>query len=280
MKEARRLQPSRGRAWRPFRGFLGGGAVAASLGLHGVGAALAVLAWPTAPSTVTGPPAAVSAVEFELNGGLDSAEALRGKGVAAPTAPRPATPRRLVTAPPPRPAAANAERAPSTSATPSNVLATVAPPLSPDATRPFLGPALSPATVRRFALSAGSVASQAFRTGAGTTPATTGDALRETADAVAALPEELADTPAKVLVRAPAPYPEAARRAEIETDVPLVLTIAVDGHVSSAIALAHPGYGLEEAAVSAARAYVFRPAERQGRAVAVRMRWVIQFRLR
>jgi len=40
------------------------------------------------------------------------------------------------------------------------------------------------------------------------------------------------------------------------------------------------GYGLDEAALTAIRAYRFSPAVRAGRAVPVRMRWVVQFRLR
>ena len=45
-------------------------------------------------------------------------------------------------------------------------------------------------------------------------------------------------------------------------------------------ALTHVGYGLDEAALRAIRAYRFSPARRAGRPVPVRMRWSVQFRLR
>ena len=281
MNEARRHPPSRRRARGPFRSFLGGGAVAASLGLHGVGAALAVLAWPHASPTETfaGRANPGGAVEFELKGQADSEEAAPDKWDAPPTTPRPATPKRAVNAHASRLSPASQQSATSPAATASNAIATVAPTLSSD-TASVLALDAPPATVRRFALSAGSVASHASGRGLVLAAATTGAPRHETAGDSDALAEEQVDRPAQVLIRAAAVYPEAARLAEIETDVPLVLTVAADGHVISAAALAHPGYGLEEAAVRAARAYVFRAAERSGHAVAVRMRWVIQFRLR
>ena len=44
-------------------------------------------------------------------------------------------------------------------------------------------------------------------------------------------------------------------------------------------ALRRAGYGLDEAALQAIRAYRFSPALRAGHPVRVRMRWTIQFRL-
>jgi TonB family protein len=189
------------------------------------------------------------------------------------------TPKRAVSAHAPRLSPASEPSATSPAAGGSHALATVAPTLSSD-TASVLALAAPPATVRRFALSAGSVASHASRPGLVMAAATTRTTRHETTGDSGALAEEQVDRPAQVLVRATAVYPEAARLAEIETDVPLVLTVGSDGHVISAAALAHPGYGLEEAAVRAAQAYLFRPAERSGHAVAVQMRWVIQFRLR
>jgi len=48
--------------------------------------------------------------------------------------------------------------------------------------------------------------------------------------------------------------------------------------VVSARALQHAGYGFDEAAMAALRTYRFAPAKRNGRAVAVRMKWTVDFR--
>jgi outer membrane biosynthesis protein TonB len=48
----------------------------------------------------------------------------------------------------------------------------------------------------------------------------------------------------------------------------------------SARALTRAGYGLDAAALQGIRGYRFSPAMRAGRPVAVRMRWIVQFRLR
>ena len=79
---------------------------------------------------------------------------------------------------------------------------------------------------------------------------------------------------------APVAYPPRARAAEIELDVPMEIVVDALGRVSEARVLRRSGYGLDEAAGRAVRAYRFSPAWRAGRAVAVRMRWMVQFRLR
>ena len=86
--------------------------------------------------------------------------------------------------------------------------------------------------------------------------------------------------PARLLSTPPLVYPPAARRAEIEIDVPIEIVVDTDGRVSSARALSRAGYGLDEAALRAIRAYRFSPALRAGRPSRVRMRWTVQFRLR
>lgn len=88
------------------------------------------------------------------------------------------------------------------------------------------------------------------------------------------------DQPARLRAAAAAAYPELARASEIEADVPLEIVVDSAGAVVSARALAAPGYGLEAAALSTARAYRFTPARRAGRAVRVRMRCSVSFRLR
>lgn len=74
-------------------------------------------------------------------------------------------------------------------------------------------------------------------------------------------------------------YPAAARAAQIELDVPVEIVVSPAGNVVDARILHHVGYGLDEATIEAIRSYRFTPAQRDGHAVAVRMRWTMQFRL-
>jgi len=91
--------------------------------------------------------------------------------------------------------------------------------------------------------------------------------------------EDAVSGPAR-LSRGDAPrYPESARRQGVEADVPLEIVVSSAGVVEEARALSRPGYGLDEAAIAAVKRYRFRPAMRDGSAVRVRMRWVMQFRL-
>jgi TonB family protein len=84
---------------------------------------------------------------------------------------------------------------------------------------------------------------------------------------------------ARLLARGPLNYPAEARRSEVEADVPVEIVVDETGNVVSARALERPGYGLDVAAVESVRANRFSPAHRDGRAVRVRMRWVVQFHL-
>lgn len=132
----------------------------------------------------------------------------------------------------------------------------------------------------RFALSAGTVA-----TGPGIFEAPEGTAAGTAAAASsgdggdAVIGEHDVDLPARLVTSTPPVYPPPARAAEIEADLPFEIVVAPDGHVASARALARAGYGLDDAALRALLRYRFSPAIRAGRAVAVRMRWVVQFRL-
>jgi TonB family protein len=85
---------------------------------------------------------------------------------------------------------------------------------------------------------------------------------------------------AKLVASAPLAYPPAARASEIEAEVPVDILVDTSGRVLEAKARSSSGYGFDEAAVAAVRAYRFSPAERAGKRVRVRMRWVVQFRLR
>jgi protein TonB len=91
--------------------------------------------------------------------------------------------------------------------------------------------------------------------------------------------EAAVDAPARLVSGGAPPYPRAASEAAIEADVALEIIVDASGHVRSARALQHVGYGLEEAALRALRGYRFRPAVFSGRPSAVRMKWTMQFRL-
>jgi TonB family protein len=75
-------------------------------------------------------------------------------------------------------------------------------------------------------------------------------------------------------------YPADARNEEVEADVPLEIVVDKSGVVKSVRPLGRVGYGFDEAAMSAIRQYRFSPAARGGHAVAVRMPWTVQFRLK
>jgi protein TonB len=114
---------------------------------------------------------------------------------------------------------------------------------------------------------------------AGSAVATKGSNLLEASTVDPIVPEANVDVPARLLSSVPVVYPEAARAAEIEADVSLELVVDTDGRVTHARPLAAHDLGLADAALRAVRAYRFTPARRAGRAVRVRMRWTVAFRL-
>lgn len=65
----------------------------------------------------------------------------------------------------------------------------------------------------------------------------------------------------------PADYPKEANEKGLEANVDLMLVIDKEGRVESAEVLAPAGHGFDEAALAAARRFVFRPAQRNGRPV-------------
>jgi protein TonB len=78
----------------------------------------------------------------------------------------------------------------------------------------------------------------------------------------------------------PAPsYPSAAKEEGFEAEVPLDIVVDESGRVIDVRATKHLGHGLDESAARAIRDYRFSPAKRGGRAVKVRMRWTVVFRL-
>jgi TonB family protein len=96
----------------------------------------------------------------------------------------------------------------------------------------------------------------------------------------APLPEEGVSRGARLASSMSPAYPAAARAQEIEADVVLAIVVASTGEVIDARVLKTAGYGFDQAALSAVRVARFFPAERDGRRVAVRMRWSVSFRLR
>jgi protein TonB len=85
---------------------------------------------------------------------------------------------------------------------------------------------------------------------------------------------------AKVVASASPIYPPKARAEEVESDVPLEIVVDTQGRVVEARVLNRAGFGFDEAALAAIRSYRFSPAQREGHAVRVRMRWSVQFQLR
>ncbi len=74
-------------------------------------------------------------------------------------------------------------------------------------------------------------------------------------------------------------YPDAAASAGVEVDVPVDVVIDASGAVTDVRLPKHFGYGLDEAAVAAARSYRFSGPRKAGRPVRVRMRCTVMFRL-
>ena len=140
----------------------------------------------------------------------------------------------------------------------------------------------APAAPPRFVMSAGTVATRATPVApAGPVAfAAPGGANAPAGFAANAFAEGDVSEPARLLSSRPLVYPPTARAAAIETDFPVEIVVDTAGRVVAARAVHRAGYGLDEAALTAIRAYRFSPAVRAGRAVPVRMRWVVQFRLR
>jgi protein TonB len=86
-------------------------------------------------------------------------------------------------------------------------------------------------------------------------------------------------------LREPAPYrrlrpayPDAASRAEAEATVDAEVEVGADGEVGRVRIVRWAGFGLDDAVVSTIRQMHFRPAERGGQAVAVRVLLRYNFR--
>jgi len=249
----------------------GGAAVLMSAAVHATAAVTigGVLAFaPAAPSPIAEP----AAVDVTVMALADRPLPQSAPGAATPSAAAPAhapvaTHRRLVV-----------RAAPATPRPPE--VARLSPPIpAPPGDEPRAIFALSAGTVASgpalaFPVAAASAPSPGLTTRTSTSGGGTG------ASDAAAVGERDVDVPAHLLAAAPLAYPPAARSAEIELDFRLEIVVDARGDVISARALSHAGYGLDEAALQGIRGYRFSPAVRAGRPVAVRMPWIVQFRLR
>jgi protein TonB len=143
----------------------------------------------------------------------------------------------------------------------------------------------SGAALPKFDLSSGSgaptgvrVAATGTGTGAAASGAGTGTSPGGADDVVhAATSVQVA---ARLVQSVVAAYPVHARADEAEGAVGVELVVDREGRVVEARVTRAAGHGFDEAALVAVRAYRFSPAQREGRAVRVRMPWSVQFRLR
>jgi TonB family protein len=116
--------------------------------------------------------------------------------------------------------------------------------------------------------------------GGGEAQAKAGDATRSTESGDdAPMSASAVDTPARLVHGEIPSYPLQAREDGLQADVPLELVVSREGTVESAQVLRRAGYGLDDAAVVAARRFRFTPALKQGHAVRVRVAWTVEFRL-
>ncbi|MBI5534298.1 MAG: TonB family protein [Deltaproteobacteria bacterium] len=77
-----------------------------------------------------------------------------------------------------------------------------------------------------------------------------------------------------------APYPEEATKAGLEGNVVLQLDIDAEGKVTNATVVNPVGHGFDEAAVAAARQFLFAPATRAGKPVPARILYRYSFTLK
>jgi TonB family protein len=86
-------------------------------------------------------------------------------------------------------------------------------------------------------------------------------------------------TPPKLVTFVDASYPASAKAAGLQAEVDLELTIDAAGKVTDARSVSPIGNGFDEAAVEAARKFVFEPARRGDRAIPARIRYRYVFEL-
>ena len=92
-------------------------------------------------------------------------------------------------------------------------------------------------------------------------------------------PPGSADTEPVPLGDVKVPYPEEAKKNEIEGSVLLNVSVDANGMVTSVSIIRGPGYGLNEAAREAMKRFKFRPATKGGEAVATSLVYTYTFLL-
>ena len=88
-----------------------------------------------------------------------------------------------------------------------------------------------------------------------------------------------ADTDPEVIGDLKIPYPDEAKRADVEGPVRLKITVDFEGHVSEVIVMSGPGYGLDSAAAAALKKFKFKPAMKNGEAVSTTFVYTYRFQL-
>lgn len=88
-------------------------------------------------------------------------------------------------------------------------------------------------------------------------------------------------TPPKLVKNSPPIYPAEARKARVEGQVILKITVDVDGQVVEATVDTGAGFGMDEAALEAAKGLVFEPAKfADGTAFKATIKWRYRFELK
>ena len=117
-------------------------------------------------------------------------------------------------------------------------------------------------------------------TSASAGPASPTAAAGASAEGSAVESEQTVTVHARLLRGASPRYPGEARAQGLEALVPLEVIVSAAGVVESARVTGRASHAFEAAALEAIQQYRFVPAQRDGHAVRVRMRWTMEFRLR
>jgi TonB family protein len=102
---------------------------------------------------------------------------------------------------------------------------------------------------------------------------------QDAAQTTTVIPAANALMPPKLVTFVDATYPAAAKAALLQAQVDLEITIDAAGKVTDARVARPVGNGFDEAAIEAARRFVFAPAQRGGHAIAARIKYRYVFEL-
>lgn len=86
-------------------------------------------------------------------------------------------------------------------------------------------------------------------------------------------------SPPSLKSRVEATYPDEAKKLRLEGNVGLELVVGEDGTVLDAKVTAGAGHGFDEAAIAAAKAFVFEPARQNGKAIKSSVQFTYEFHL-